>query len=68
MKPYKNIKKFNKWGYSAIYTRSAILNIDRSYPEYFDAQGFSYFKIFFCKTISNNMVMELNSIKMKRTE
>ncbi|WP_086253852.1 4-hydroxy-2-ketovalerate aldolase [Campylobacter sp. P091] len=35
-------QKFNKWGYSAIYAHSAILNIDRSYPEYFDAQGFSY--------------------------
>ncbi|WP_395148194.1 4-hydroxy-2-ketovalerate aldolase [uncultured Helicobacter sp.] len=35
-------QKFNKWGYSAIYAHSAILNIDRSYPEYFDTQGFSH--------------------------
>ncbi|ELR6516185.1 4-hydroxy-2-ketovalerate aldolase [Campylobacter coli] len=37
----KEYKKINEWGYNPIYVHSAILNIDRTYPEYFNTQGFS---------------------------
>ncbi|EPN6318934.1 4-hydroxy-2-ketovalerate aldolase [Campylobacter coli] len=37
----KEYKKINEWGYNPIYVHSAILNIDRTYPEYFFEQGFS---------------------------
>lgn len=33
-------KKINEWGYNPIYAYQAFLNIDRSYPEYFEKQGF----------------------------
>lgn len=32
-------KSIEPWGYTPIYTYSALLNIDRSYPEYFEKQG-----------------------------
>jgi len=34
-------QEVNKWGYLPIYATSAILNIDRSYPEYFEKKGLS---------------------------
>ncbi|EBF6065441.1 4-hydroxy-2-ketovalerate aldolase [Campylobacter lari] len=37
----KEYKKINEWGYNPIYVHSAIINIDRTYPEYFFEQGFS---------------------------
>ncbi|WP_139470524.1 4-hydroxy-2-ketovalerate aldolase [Campylobacter armoricus] len=37
----KEYKKINEWGYNPIYVYSAIINIDRTYPEYFFEQGFS---------------------------
>lgn len=39
----KHIEKFkemDEWGYNPIYMYSAMLNIDRSYPEYFHKKGF----------------------------
>ena len=38
-------KEVKEWGYNPIYMNSAILNIDRSYPEYFDEKGFEYIKM-----------------------
>lgn len=37
----KEYKKINEWGYNPIYAHSAVINIDRTYPEYFFEQGFS---------------------------
>ncbi|EFU6015574.1 4-hydroxy-2-ketovalerate aldolase [Campylobacter coli] len=37
----KEYKKINEWGYNPIYVHSAVINIDRTYPEYFFEQGFS---------------------------
>lgn len=37
-------RKIRNWGYSAIYAKSAILNIDRTYPEYFEDTGLSIVK------------------------
>lgn len=37
----KEYRKNNEWGYNPIYAYSAIINIDRTYPEYFFEQGFS---------------------------
>ncbi|MDA8925616.1 4-hydroxy-2-ketovalerate aldolase [Gammaproteobacteria bacterium] len=33
-------KDINEWGYNPIYMNSAMLNIDRSYPEFFSEKGF----------------------------
>lgn len=35
-------KNINQWGYNPIYMNSAILNIDRTYPEYFNEKSFSF--------------------------
>ena len=37
----KEYKKINEWGYNPIYAHSAVINIDRTYREYFFEQGFS---------------------------
>ena len=37
----QEFQNINKWGYIPIYATSAILNIDRSYPEYFSKVGLS---------------------------
>ncbi|EAH8148854.1 4-hydroxy-2-ketovalerate aldolase [Campylobacter coli] len=37
----REYKKINEWGYNPIYVHSAVINIDRTYPEYFFEQGFS---------------------------
>ena len=44
-------KKINEWGYLSIYAISAILNIDRSYPEYFEKSGLSNEKNIEAQTI-----------------
>lgn len=35
----KTFQDLNEWGYLPIYATSAMLNIDRSYPEYFQKKG-----------------------------
>lgn len=40
---YKEVDKFrkvNQWGYIPIYAMSAMLNIDRSFPEYYEKSGY----------------------------
>ena len=38
----EHFKSINPWGYNPIYMFSAILSIDRTYPEYFTEQNFSF--------------------------
>jgi len=42
-------KTIKEWGYNPIYMTSGILNIDRTYPEFFNEKGFSN---------SNNLIMQ----------
>jgi 4-hydroxy 2-oxovalerate aldolase len=37
----KSFRQIHTWGYNSLYMHSAILNIDRSFPEYFEEQGYS---------------------------
>ena len=37
----QSFKDINVWGYLPVYATSALLNIDRSYPEYFQKKGLS---------------------------
>lgn len=51
----QSFQNVNEWGYLPIYATSAILNIDRSYPEYFQKIGLPDNKnIILQKIISNN--------------
>jgi 4-hydroxy 2-oxovalerate aldolase len=73
----QSFQEVNKWGYLPIYATSAILNIDRSYPEYFEKKGLSDKKNIdaqeiiannlsakkFSENIANNAISILNDKK-----
>lgn len=45
----EEFKSLNRWGYNPIYMHSALLNIDRSYPEFFEKEGFN---------VKNNLILQ----------
>ena len=60
----QSFKDINTWGYLPIYASSAMLNIDRSYPEYFQKQGLSDEQNINAQTI----VAKINIIKKFSTQ
>ena len=73
----QKFQEIKEWGYMPIYATSAILNIDRSYPEYFQKKGLSDKKNIdaqeiiannlsvkkFSENIANNAIAILNGKK-----